>query len=648
MRVLVVEHDAGVGLVVMGVLREWNMEARSVRTAQEALEALKEQEADLLIVAMQLPDLSGVEWVRRLRATERYRRTLVLMLADKADKEALFAATNAGINHMVAKPFEPDELRRKLHVLYHEHRRQTVGLRARAFWKGRRATFNDVFSPQIVFGEPLHKLADLKVPENRHLLPYLADAGEIVDELNEKHPLLRLEYVIEDNTADFIIPLVLHTAKKWIRLILLSANCPGKPLLLVRLFTINGRAGGMPIVLVYDQRGDISRDERRGLRKLGVKTMQRSSLNADVLKRLIRRHIGKKALRNARAEPEPAADETLSARELRARLARDVEAMATLPALPQVCRRILELARDPDSDLQDWIRSIQSDPLACAVIFRHANSPAYGFKGAITEIGRAIILLGKEAIRDIVASQAMRQTFISVKEQGFDLRAFWRHNIAVGYAAYALAFPIDDERALATQGKRLAELGLDIGELATARDIDLPARLQLDYSRQVPFIAGIMHDIGKGALVQAYQGLFPILLKQLEKEQWHVSFLEVEEMVAGGVTHVAIGDVVAQHWNLGADLEDAIANHHRPEDSAFAFLIGVADLFGQALYPFPRGPENRVAAALAAGDLQALTPFLPAGFADNKWLQGDELLRLVQAFSPLVKRLSEQMGKSVE
>ncbi len=648
MKVLVVEHDAGVSLVVMSILREWNMEARLAHTVQEALDALKEQEPDLLIVAMQLPDLSGVEWVRRLHATERYRRILVLMLADKADKEALFAATNAGINHMVAKPFEPDELRRKLHVLYQEHRRQTVGLRAQAFWNGRRATFNDVFSPQIVFGEPLHKLADLNVPENRHLLPYLADAGELVGELNEKYPLLRLEYVIEDNTADFIIPLVLHTAKKWIRLILLSANCPGKPLLLVRLFTINGRAGGMPIVLVYDERGDISRDERRGLRKLGVKTVQRSALQRDALGRLIRRHIGKKALRNARAAPEPAADETLSQRELRERLVRDVEAMATLPALPQVCRRILELARDPQSDLRDWVRTIQSDPLTCAVIFRHANSPAYGFKGAITEIGRAVILLGKEAIRNIVASQAMRQTFISVKEQGFDLRAFWRHNIAVGYAAYVLAFPVDDELALATQGKRLGELGLDAAALTTVRRIDLPARLQLDYSREVPFIGGIMHDIGKGALVQAYQGLFPILLKQLEKEQWQVSFLQVEEMIAGGVTHVAVGSVVAEHWNLGQELAAVIANHHRPQDSAFAFLVGVADLFGQALYPFPRGPENRVATALAAGDLQALEPFLPAGFAENKWLQDGELLRLVQALSPLVKHLNEQMGKSIE
>jgi HD-like signal output (HDOD) protein len=648
MKVLVVEHDAGVGLVVMGILQEWNMPARLVRSAQDARDALKEQEPDLLVVAMELPDLSGVEWVRRLRATDRYRRTLVLMLANKADKDALFAATNAGIQHMVAKPFAPDELRRKLHVLYYEYRRQTVGLRAQTFWKGRRATFNDVFSPQIVFGEPLHKLADLKVPENRHLLPYLADAGEVVGELNEKYPLLRLEYVIEDNTADFIIPLVLHTAKKWIRLILLSANCPGKPLLLVRLFTINGRAGGMPIVLVYDERGDISRDERRGLRKLGVKTLQRSTLNRDALDRLIRRHIGKKVLRNARSAPEPISDEAPSERELRERLARDVEAMATLPALPQVCRRILELARDPDSDLQDWIRSIQSDPLTCAVVFRHANSPAYGFKGAITEIGRAVILLGKEAIRDIVASQAMRQTFISVKEQGFDLRAFWRHNIAVGYAAYALAFPIDDGLALATQGKRFAELGLDVAEFAAVRAIDLPARLQLDYSREVPFIAGIMHDIGKGALVQAYQGLFPILLKQLEKEQWKMSFLDVEEMVAGGVTHVALGGVVAEHWNLGAELQGVIRNHHRPQDSAFAFLVGVADLFGQVLYPFPRGPENRVAAAVAAGDWQALLPFLPVGFADNKWLQSDELLHLLHAFSPLVKRLSEHMGKSVE
>ena len=58
-----------------------------------------------------------------------------------------------------------------------------------------------------------------------------------------------------------------HAAKKWIKLILLSTQCSGKPILLVRLFTIN-RRDDMSVILIYDQVDDISPEEWKGLKKL--------------------------------------------------------------------------------------------------------------------------------------------------------------------------------------------------------------------------------------------------------------------------------------------------------------------------------------------------------------------------------------------
>ena len=82
----------------------------------------------------------------------------------------------------------------------------------------------------------------------------------------------------------------------------------------------------------------------------------------------------------------------------------DIEPMSTLPPIPKVYEKISQLARDPGSDLQDWIEVIKVDPLTCATILRQANSVNYGFKAEISQVDRAVILLGKNVVVGLVAS----------------------------------------------------------------------------------------------------------------------------------------------------------------------------------------------------------------------------------------------------
>ena len=98
--------------------------------------------------------------------------------------------------------------------------------------------------------------------------------------------------------------------------------------------------------------------------------------------------------------------------------------------------------------------------MTCAAIFRHINSLNYGFDGAISDIDRAIILLGKRTVLGLVASEAVRQTFSQVEDKGFDLEAFSLHNLATGFAAHLLALPIDADQASAAQQKDLTALNL--------------------------------------------------------------------------------------------------------------------------------------------------------------------------------------------
>ena len=156
-----------------------------------------------------------------------------------------------------------------------------------------------------------------------------------------------------------------------------------------------------------------------------------------------------------------------------------------------------------------------------------------------------------------------------------------------------------------------------------------------------------MHDIGKVVMVHSYPGLFPVLLDELTRREWKVPMLVAEREVAGGLTHPVVGEILMRKWGQAEEICQVILHHHEADISApFSFLIGVADVIGQALYPFPRGAEYPLAAALEGGSLGEVSAFLPEEFLDQPLLSVDELTALAKAISPRVKYLVEKMRLS--
>ena len=118
-------------------------------------------------------------------------------LPGQADKQAIIKANEASITNFMGKPLQPDELKKRLLAIRKAQRQQTLGQQIRKVGRGRKQSMHDIFSPHIVFGEPLSKIADLKKPDNRHLVPYLNDSCEVINELNENDKGLQLGYVMK-------------------------------------------------------------------------------------------------------------------------------------------------------------------------------------------------------------------------------------------------------------------------------------------------------------------------------------------------------------------------------------------------------------------------------------------------------------------
>ncbi len=106
-RVLVVDDDPTILRTLRINLRARGYDVEAVSTAEDALSAFDEAPADLVVLDLGLPDLDGIEVLRRLRAVS---RIPVVVLSARQDSDDKVEALDEGADDYVTKPFGMDEL----------------------------------------------------------------------------------------------------------------------------------------------------------------------------------------------------------------------------------------------------------------------------------------------------------------------------------------------------------------------------------------------------------------------------------------------------------------------------------------------------------------------------------------------------------
>jgi CheY-like chemotaxis protein len=120
LRVLVVDDDP-INLMLAGMqVERMGSVAIAVPSAASALEALQASQFDVALIDVQMPEMDGLELVRRIRAGQAEQPLLAVMTASAtaADREAALAA---GADLFVPKPATFNDV---LAVL--DHRRRSV------------------------------------------------------------------------------------------------------------------------------------------------------------------------------------------------------------------------------------------------------------------------------------------------------------------------------------------------------------------------------------------------------------------------------------------------------------------------------------------------------------------------------------------
>lgn len=215
-----------------------------------------------------------------------------------------------------------------------------------------------------------------------------------------------------------------------------------------------------------------------------------------------------------------------------------------LPTLSVITIEVNKMLKDYNTSINDLSLTIKKDQAMVPKLLKLVNSAFFGFQSKISNIDRAIVLLGYNAVRNALVSVSVINAF-SVKNatDGFDIKDFWIHSIAV-----------------AVTSKHLAEM----------------TRL---HSPEDSFTAGLLHDIGKIVLSQYFQDLFEKVLASTKKNG--LSFFEAEKKEIPA-THARIGAHLAQKWQLPQNLVDSIKYHHIVSknvcDLNLLMIVHVADI----------------------------------------------------------------------
>ncbi len=113
-RVLVADDHPESRLVLRGFLDKLDLESVEARNGEEALQALRSQAFDLVLMDCAMPLLDGFETTRRIRqgdAGDRHTRTPVVALTAWAMPEDRERCLEAGMSDFLAKPLQPEALR---------------------------------------------------------------------------------------------------------------------------------------------------------------------------------------------------------------------------------------------------------------------------------------------------------------------------------------------------------------------------------------------------------------------------------------------------------------------------------------------------------------------------------------------------------
>ena len=118
-KAMVIDDSRAMRLILGRTLSHFGYDVLAAGNGKEALEVLAASNPDLslILVDWNMPEMNGLEFVKRFRADPRYGSVPLMMVTTETDVEQMVMALDAGANEYVMKPFTEDIIADKLRIL---------------------------------------------------------------------------------------------------------------------------------------------------------------------------------------------------------------------------------------------------------------------------------------------------------------------------------------------------------------------------------------------------------------------------------------------------------------------------------------------------------------------------------------------------
>ncbi|MEN9465646.1 MAG: hypothetical protein RL217_1827 [Pseudomonadota bacterium] len=119
MKILIVDDFSTMRRIVKNLLRDLGFtNTQEADDGNTALPMLLNGDFDFLVTDWNMPGMSGIDLLKKVRADERLKNLPVLMVTAEAKREQIVAAAQAGVNGYVVKPFTAAVLKEKIDKIF--------------------------------------------------------------------------------------------------------------------------------------------------------------------------------------------------------------------------------------------------------------------------------------------------------------------------------------------------------------------------------------------------------------------------------------------------------------------------------------------------------------------------------------------------
>jgi two-component system, chemotaxis family, chemotaxis protein CheY len=120
MRILVVDDFSTMRRIVKNLLKELGFSNFS--EAEDGVQAWNAVESaggfDFIVSDWNMPNMTGIDFLRKVRADERFKDTPFLLITAEAKRSQIFEAAEAGVSGYIVKPFTAATLNEKIQKIF--------------------------------------------------------------------------------------------------------------------------------------------------------------------------------------------------------------------------------------------------------------------------------------------------------------------------------------------------------------------------------------------------------------------------------------------------------------------------------------------------------------------------------------------------